>query len=322
MFIIKPVYIIFTGDYMKKTFGILLSIFFALILLFVVNVQALNKNISYTDIFWIISDNGFIGKIEKIEDGLYHGNKEISLCNKSLEDKKIHSLIKQYAEDYEIDMSLVQQILDDKDIKTFTDKYIKEITQYMVGSTDSFDLDTEEVRQIISKGMDIYEMQTGIVYDRQQVEEVFEKEINSVKNNVIEKLDDARTDMNQNSELSGSILIIKKLFDLLSYRTLWILLVVELIIVLILIFITKTRSILYLGISGLTDGIIILLNCVLFFVKKSELSLMLSNALKSSEALFNMINGFYYSLLINGLLISFISILFIMVSKFIKTKKV
>ena len=179
---------------MKKFFSVLLSILFALALLFTLLLSVVRFNFSYSTITelagQLLRPVSAAPVIEYQDDGLFHpgdikityaGYEEygdfdfssVDLSQLDLANMDVNEIVKQYldAVDMDVPPELVAEILSSPEVSEVVDKYAGEIVNYMTGASTELKIDPADISNVMNKAIDKYEEATGEVIDRTGLDE-------------------------------------------------------------------------------------------------------------------------------------------------------
>ncbi len=258
---------------MKKFFSFLLSIFFALCLLFTLVLSIVRFNFSYSTITelagQLLKPVAATPVIEYEDDGLFHPG-DIVISYAAYEDydlggfdfgsidmtnMDINAIVQQYLEEAEIDVepALLAEILSSPDVSNTVDKYAGEIINYMTGASDTLDIDPKDITQVMNKAIDKYEAATGEVIDRSGLDEVITENVKAMVPELTATLDSAKE---ENVEVFDTI---KKVNFLLSGKCYALCIGVTFLFAIIILLINLNVFVWfkYISIPMLVDGIIL-----------------------------------------------------------------
>lgn len=258
---------------MKKFFSVLLSIFFALCLLFTLILSVVRFNFSYSTITelagQLLKPVAAAPVIEYEDDGLFHpGDIIISYAaydnydmagfdfsSIDLTNMDINSIVKQYLDEADIDVEpeLIAEILASPDVSNTVDKYAGEIINYMTGASDTLNVDPKDITQVMNKAIDKYEAATGEVIDRTGLDEIITENVEAMVPELTATLDSAKE---ENAEVFDAI---KKVNFFLSGKFYAICIGVTLLFAVIILLINLNVFVWFkfISIPMLVDGIIL-----------------------------------------------------------------
>lgn len=248
---------------MKKFFSVLLSIIFALSLLFTLLLSVVRFNFSYSTITdlagQLLRPVSKAPSIEYHNDGLFHpGDAVITLAssNDDLADMDINEMVKKYLKENNVDMEpeVLADIISSPEVSQAVDKYAGEIVNYVTGESAELNIDPAEITNIVNVAIDKYEEATGDKVDRTGLEEEVAKSVNEVIPELTAALDEAK------QENAESLDALKKVNTLLSVKVFVICIVVTVIFALIILLINRNvfTWFKYISIPMIVDGVILL----------------------------------------------------------------
>lgn len=213
---------------MKKFCSVLLSIIFAVCLLFTLLLSVARFNFSYSAISKIASE--ILRPAPKTSlrgDGLFrpgdarlvlaqYGDFDIGaldLSSVDLSNLDVNEIVKNYLDSagVDVDPAFVGEVLASPEISEFVDKYAEEIVGYMTGAKDELLIDPEDVKKVMNKSLDMYEKETGEVVDRSGFDEAIETNVAAAQKEITAALDTAKT---ENAEALGALKIVEFLLSL------------------------------------------------------------------------------------------------------------
>lgn len=166
---------------MKKTLSAIFSILFAFSLLTSLFLLVIKKNVNEKTIMDLLSNDNLSYQY----NDTYLGNSSsVSLMSNtytSIDSNEINKVVKFD----NLDDDLIKEILDDKEINDFVEKYYNEIINYMTGKTEQFKFDRDKVDDIIDKVITKYEEKTGEVVDRDDINKEISSAITDIEDAVV-----------------------------------------------------------------------------------------------------------------------------------------
>ena len=205
---------------MKKFFSVLLSILFALALLFTLLLSVVRFNFSYSTITelagQLMRPVSAAPVIEYEDDGLFHpGDIKISyaayeeygdfdfssvyVINLDLTNMNVNEIVQQYldAADMDVPPELVAEILSSPDVSQVVDKYAGEIVNYMTGQSTELNIDPADISNVMNKAIDKYEAATGEVVDRTGLDQAVASGVESMVPELTQAIDTAKEENEQ-----------------------------------------------------------------------------------------------------------------------------
>lgn len=197
---------------MKKFFSVLLSIIFAVCLLGTLLLGIVRTDFSYSAITKIASEIlKPVSKAEPVEDGLFHpgdakitlaGYEEygdfdfssIDLSSIDMTNLDINELVETYLEaaGVEVEPEFIAEILASPDVSEFVDKYVGEVVSYMTGESEELKINPDDIKKVMNKSIDMYEVHTGEVVDRSGLNEAIEENVAVMTTEITTALDTAK----------------------------------------------------------------------------------------------------------------------------------
>ena len=258
---------------MKKFFSVLLSIIFALCLLFTLVLSVVRFNFSTSKITELA---GQVLKTVAVEtsaqfqdDGLFHIEDRI-ISNASygdydlggfdinsidLSNMDINEIVQSYldANDIDVDPEVVADILASPEITETVSLYADEIINYVTGASEEIKIDPAHLTNVVNKAIDKYEEATGEVVDRTGLEESIAEGIEMAVPELTATLDTAKE---ENAEVFD---IIKKVNLVLSLKVWIICLAVCAVLAIIILLINRNIFVWfkYISIPAIVDGLLI-----------------------------------------------------------------
>ena len=265
---------------MKKFFSVLLSILFAVCLLFTLLLSVVRFNFSYSSITKMVTEMMkpvSAAPVPVMNDGLFHpgdiqytlaGYEEygdfdfssIDLSSVDLSNMDVNASVETYLEaaGVEVEPEFVAEVLASPDVSEFVDKYIGEVVDYMTGATDELTINTDDIMNVINKSLDMYEEHTGEVVDRSGMKEAIETNVAEAKVQIEESLDQIKE---ENTQMLSYMKIVDLLLSLKCY-----LLCICVCVVLALLILLINRNIFawlkYVFMPCFIDGVIIFIIAV------------------------------------------------------------
>lgn len=217
---------------MKRICSVILSIIFAVCLLFTLLLSVVRFNFSYSSITKMFSEMlRPVAAAPVLDDGLFHpdgvkyslaayedyGNFDLSsidLSSIDLTNMDVNQIVQSYIEaaGIEVDPEFIAEVLASPDVAEFVDKYVGEVVDYMTGATDELNINPDDIVNVMNKSLDMYEEHTGEVVDRSGMKEAVESSVSEAKVQLEESLDAVKE---ENAEV---LTYLKKLDFFLSVK--------------------------------------------------------------------------------------------------------
>ncbi len=261
---------------MKKILSVLLSIIFALALLFTLLLSVVRFNFSYSTITelagQLLRPVAASPVIEYEDDGLFHpGDIKISyaayedygdfdfssidLSQMDLTNMDVDEIVQQYlqAADVDVEPELIADILSSPEVSQAVDKYAGEIIDYMTGASDELKIDPAELTTVMNKAFDKYEEATGEVVDRAGLDQMVAEGVENMMPELTATLDSAK------EENAEALDILKKVNLLLSAKIFALCIGVCVLLALIIFLINMNIFVCfkYISIPMMIDGLIL-----------------------------------------------------------------
>ncbi len=181
---------------MKKFFSVLLGILFAAALFVTLLLGIVRFNFSYSTIANIASQalKPVSMALPQDNGGLFYpGSAKLSLAQLNFDKSYIenfdlgsidmtnldvNAVVQSYLDQAGIDASpeMVAEVLASPEAAAFIDKYAEEVVDYMTGAKAELDINTDDIKEVLNKSIDIYEKHTGEVVDRSGMDKAVEGE--------------------------------------------------------------------------------------------------------------------------------------------------
>lgn len=217
---------------MKKFCSVLLSIIFAVCLLFTLLLSVVRFNFSYSSITKMFSEMlKPVSAAPVLNDGLFHPGEvkytlagyedygdfdlsSIDLSSIDLTNMDVNQIVQSYIEaaGIDVDPEFVAEVLASPDVAEFVDKYVGEVVDYMTGATEELNINPDDIVNVMNKSLDMYEEHTGEVVDRSGMKEAVESSVSEAKVQLEESLDAVKE---ENAEV---LTYLKKLDFFLSVK--------------------------------------------------------------------------------------------------------
>ncbi|BDC93669.1 hypothetical protein [Treponema bryantii] len=217
---------------MKKFFSVLLSILFAVCLLFTLLLSVVRFNFSYSSITKMLSEMMKpVAAAPVAEDGLFHPEdihytlagyedygdfdfSSVDLSSIDMTNMDVNAIVETYLEaaGIEVEPEFVAEVLASPDISEFVDKYVGEVVDYMTGTTQELNINPDDILNVLNKSIDMYEEHTGEVVDRTGMKEAVTNSVAEAKVQLEESLDQVK------AENAETLSYLKKLDLLLSLK--------------------------------------------------------------------------------------------------------
>ena len=226
---------------MKKFFSVLLSILFALSLLFTLLLSVVRFNFSYSTITdlagQLLRPAPKTSSIEYRNEGLFHpGDAVITLASSNdSSDMDINEMISKYLKENNVDMEpeVLADIISSPEVSKAVDKYAGEIVDYVTGESAELNIDPKEITNIVNVAIDKYEESTGDKIDRTGLEEEVTKSVQEIVPELTVALDTAK------KENAESLEALKTVNTLLSVKIFIICIAVTAVFALIILLINR-----------------------------------------------------------------------------------
>lgn len=219
---------------MKKFLSVLLSIIFALCLLFTLLLSVVRFNFSFSSVSKIFSEMMKpVAVAPAVDDGLYHpGDVKISLAGyeeygdfdfgsldlSSIDftDTDVNQIVNSYLalSGVDVEPEFIAEVLASPEVSDFVDKYVGEIVDYMTGASEELKINPDDVLTVVNKSLDMYEEHTGEVVDRTGIKESIESNIEEAQTQITASLDETKA---ENAEMLGNLKIADYLLSLQFY---------------------------------------------------------------------------------------------------------
>ena len=220
---------------MKKFFSILLAIAFAICLFVTLLLGVVRFNFSYSTITTIASKA--LKPVSKAalpqkSGGLYYpGSAEATLAQLNfdpsyienfdfgsidLSNMDVNAIVKSYLDQAGIDAEpeMVAEVLASPEVSAFIDKYAEEVVDYMTGAKAELDINTDDIKELLNKSIDVYEKYTGEVVDRSGMDQAVESTVQAAIPEITANLDAAKE---ENAQALESLKWVKILLDLKTF---------------------------------------------------------------------------------------------------------
>ena len=297
---------------MKKFFSVLLSVVFALCLLFTLLLAVVRFNFSYSTITNIASKAMKpVSKAAapKKQSGLFYpGQSAAALANltfdganfenfefnfhaDNLKDLDVNALVQSFLDQAGVDASpeLVAEILESPEASAFVDKYAEQVIDYMTGTKSSLDVDPKDVKKVMNKSVDLYEKHTGEKVDRSGMDQAIEDSVKAAVPKITASLDEAK-------EESAKVFdAIKAVASWLELRAFALCVAVCALLALAIFLINKNVFAMfkYISIPAIVDGALLFLVAAL---GAAVLSVLLSDAANVPKGIYAALSAYAASL--------------------------
>ena len=268
---------------MKKFFSVLLSIIFALALLFTLLLSVVRFNFSYSTITelagQLLRPVSAAPVIEYEDDGLFHPGdivisyaayddygygdfdfSSIDLSQMDLTNMDVSEIVQQYLEaaDVDVEPELIADILSSPEVSQAVDKYAGEIINYMTGASEELTIDPTELTTVMNKAFDKYEEATGEVVDRTGLDQMVAEGVENMMPELTATLDSAK------EENAEALDILKKVNLLLSAKIFALCIGVCVLLALIIFLINMNifACFKYISIPMMIDGLILFIAAI------------------------------------------------------------
>ena len=279
---------------MKKFCSILLSIIFAVCLLFTLLLSVVRFNFSYSTITNIASQMlKPVSAAPRNNDGLFHPEDKVlslaqydfnaadleglDLSSIDFTNLDVNEIVQTYldASGIEVEPEFIAEVLASPEVSDFVDKYATEVVEYMTGAKTELEINADDIVKVMNKSIDMYEEHTGEVVDRTGLNEAVESNVAVMQTELTTALDTAKEENAETFEY------LKKVNTLLSIKTylLCICICVVLAVIIFLINMNVFVMFKYISIPAIVDGVLIFIVAVISAaVLPSALSMALSSA--------------------------------------------
>ena len=188
---------------MKKALSVLLSVIFALCLLFTLLLSVVRFNFRYSAILDVAAQMmGMASKsAPQYDDGLFHPDgRTISLAQYDFDERSgaslfdVSGVVQSFLQDYDVDVEseLITEILSAPEVSDFIDKYAAEMVDYVTGAKADLEINADDITRVINKSIDIYEERTGETVDRSGIDKAVEASVEAALPEIVAALDEVR----------------------------------------------------------------------------------------------------------------------------------
>ena len=266
---------------MKKFFSVLLSILFALCLLFTLILGVVRFNFSYSTITNIASKalKPVSKALPQNKGGLFYpGSAKVSLAtltfdgdmenfefnfsSKDLKDLDINAIVKDCLNQAGVNASpeFVTDLLASPEMSAFVDKYAEEVVDYLTGTKSKLEVNPADVKKVLDKSIDLYEKHSGETVDRSGMDSAVENSIKTALPKITASLDEVKE---ESSEALGAV---KAVAAWLELKMLVIFVAVCAVLALIIFLINKSVFAMfkYVSIPAIVDGALLFAAAALF----------------------------------------------------------
>lgn len=196
---------------MKKILSVVLSILFAICLLATLLLSVVRNNFSYSKLVKMAGEMMKPVSVAPVEDGLFHPGdiryslaayeeygdfgdfdlSSIDLSSIDLTNMDVNEIVQSYLEAAGIDVEpeFIAEVLASPEVSSFIDQYAGEIVDYVTGTSEELNINTDDVLNVMNKSLDLYEEHTGEVVDRSGMKEAVESNVAEAKASIQESLD-------------------------------------------------------------------------------------------------------------------------------------
>lgn len=268
---------------MKKFFSVLLSILFAVCMLFTLLLAVVRFNFSYSSITKIFSEMMKpVSAAPVMNDGLFHPGdvkyslaaydtsdldfsdfdlSSIDLSSIDLSNLDVNQIVQTYlaATGMEIDPELVAEVLASPEVTEFVDKYVGEVVDYMTGATEEININPDDVLTVMNKSLDVYEEKTGEKVDRSGMKEAVVSGVAEAQTQVKASLDVVKEENAENLEYLKYVNLVLSL----KLFLICIAVCVVLALVIFLINMNVFAMFKYISIPSIVDGVLLFLAAVI-----------------------------------------------------------
>lgn len=274
---------------MKKLGSILLSIVFAICLLATLLLGIVREKLNVGTVMDLVADMlKPVAVLDCPDTGLYYPEygKEIStvqyeeygfdldsldLSNIDLENLNINELVTEILQEngVEVDAEFVAEVLEDKQSQEFLNKYVGQITEYLVGTRTELEIDATDVQNVVNNAIDKYEVATGEVVDRTGLKEIIKESVEEASITISQGLDEAKSEMIDEETIQLMQTGVQFIEKITALKTLMICIAVCLVFAVLILLISKSffGMCKYISVPGLIDGILIVsLGAILYSI--------------------------------------------------------
>lgn len=207
---------------MKKFLSVVLSILFAICLLGTLLLSVVRNNFSYSKLVKMAGEMMKPVSVAPVEDGLFHPGdiryslaayeeygdfgdfdlSSIDLSSIDLTNMDVNEIVQSYLEAAGIDVEpeFIAEVLASPEVSSFIDQYAGEIVDYVTGTSEELNINTDDVLNVMNKSLDLYEEHTGEVVDRSGMKEAVESNVAEAKASIQESLDVVKEENSENLE--------------------------------------------------------------------------------------------------------------------------
>ncbi len=272
---------------MKKLGSILLSIVFAICLLATLLLGIVREKLNVGTVMDLVADMlKPVATLDYPDTGLYYpeyGKKistvqyeeygfdlnSLDLSNIDLENLNINELVTQVLQEngVEVDAEFVAEVLEDKQSQEVLNKYVGQITEYVVGTRTELEIDATDVQNVVNNAIDKYEVATGEVVDRTGLNEMIETSVVEASTTLSQGLDEAKSEMIDEETMQLMQTGFQFIEKITAIKTLMLCIAVCVVLAALILLINKSffGMCKYISIPGLIDGILIVSFGVLLY---------------------------------------------------------
>ena len=196
---------------MKKFLSVVLSILFAICLLGTLLLSVVRNNFSYSKLVKMAGQMMKPVSAAPVEDGLFHPGdiryslaayeelgdfsdfdlNSIDLSSIDLTNMDVNEIVQSYLDmaGVEVEPEFIAEVLASPEVSKFVDQYVGEIVDYVTGSSEELNINTDDVLEVMNKSLDMYEEHTGEVVDRTGMKEAVESNVVEAKASIQESLE-------------------------------------------------------------------------------------------------------------------------------------
>lgn len=199
---------------MKKFLSVVLSILFAICLLGTLLLSVVRNNFSYSKLVKMAGQMMKPVSAAPVEGGLFHPGdiryslaayeelgdfsdfdlNSIDLSSIDLTNMDVNEIVQSYLDmaGVEVETEFIAEVLASPEVSKFVDQYVGEIVDYVTGSSEELNINTDDVLEVMNKSLDMYEEHTGEVVDRTGMKEAVESNVVEAKASIQESLDSVK----------------------------------------------------------------------------------------------------------------------------------
>ena len=257
---------------MKKIISVIISIIFTVCLMFTLLLSVVRVDFSFSSLTKIAGEIlKPVSKASAVKDGLFHPEdiqfsladydygdfdmSDLNLDGIDFTNLDVNELVQSYldAAGVEVEPEFIAEVLASPEVSEFVDKYAGEVISYVTGSSEELKINPDDIKKVMNKSLDMYEVHTGEVVDRSGLDKAIEENVVVMQTEITAALDNAKE---ENAEVLG---LLKKVEFFLSSRFYMICIGICVLFVLILFLLKKSvfSWLQFVFLPFFIDGIII-----------------------------------------------------------------